>query len=280
MDGELNGHEKKNVEQRIASDKAYSLQYNLLRAAKLDAGEVIPYPNKKELYRRGERAVHTLFWMRIAVAVILILGVSIFWWIGNNNNVIIEPVVATVPEKVIPLNEPKAVPSTNNNEAQQNIIAKDKQSRTETNISNEPVYEIAQAPRKKNAPAIAKVEKPAKSLADPMPSIQPDPRDRVIAVTDPVKIDEASPVDALTNKPAQQIINTPAVTTTIAEPYNIQKEAQNETGVIYASNNSNDKQGSLRGFLRKASRFIERRTGINPVNEDDKLLIGVVAIKL
>jgi hypothetical protein len=41
-----------------------------------------------------------------------------------------------------------------------------------------------------------------------------------------------------------------------------------------------NKSSRFKGFLRKATRFIERRTGINPVNEDNELLIGAVAIKL
>ena len=49
---------------------------------------------------------------------------------------------------------------------------------------------------------------------------------------------------------------------------------------VATTGNENDKKGSFRGFLRKATRFIERRTGINPTNEDDELLIGAVAIKL
>ncbi|HZH95226.1 MAG TPA: hypothetical protein VEY06_05040, partial [Flavisolibacter sp.] len=72
-----------------------------------------------------------------------------------------------------------------------------------------------------------------------------------------------------------------AVTTTTIPPYNTIDADAPDAGLSYAvaSNNSN-KKGSVRGFLRKATRFIERRTGINPVNEDDELLIGVVAIKL
>jgi hypothetical protein len=49
---------------------------------------------------------------------------------------------------------------------------------------------------------------------------------------------------------------------------------------VATTGNEKDKKGSVRGFLRKATRFIERRTGINPTNEDDELLIGAIAIKL
>jgi len=42
---------------------------------------------------------------------------------------------------------------------------------------------------------------------------------------------------------------------------------------------SNDRKGSVKGFLRKATRMIEKRTGIDPTN-DGELFIGAVAINL
>jgi len=43
---------------------------------------------------------------------------------------------------------------------------------------------------------------------------------------------------------------------------------------------SANRKGSLKGFLRKATRVIERRTGIDPTNGNGDLLIGAVAINL
>ena len=40
------------------------------------------------------------------------------------------------------------------------------------------------------------------------------------------------------------------------------------------------KKGSVKGFLRKATRLIEKRTGFDPTNENGELLLGVVAVKL
>jgi hypothetical protein len=76
----------------------------------------------------------------------------------------------------------------------------------------------------------------------------------------------------------QEIINDNPVTIRNASSLNsiAGPAAVNTTEVA----NSDGKQGSVRGLLRKATRFIERRTGINPVDEDDKLLVGMVAISL
>ena len=282
LDNELKENEKKVIEHRLITDAAFQKQYALLEATRLDKKETIVYPHKKKLYRNTQPTVRPMFWLRIAVAVILLLSATIFWWIGNNNtNDIDAPSVATT--------------NGNVDKRQNNVVntgvAKEKEEATVNNNKIEVVpsidskketFAITQTPRKikTSAPAKKQIEQLAVQENDYVKA-KPDPRDKTTNIADaPNRIDENTHVDALANNPSQQIINTPAVTTTIAEPYNNKNEAANETGVIYASQNNNDKQGSVRGFLRKASRFIERRTGINPVNEDDKLLIGVVAIKL
>ena len=46
---------------------------------------------------------------------------------------------------------------------------------------------------------------------------------------------------------------------------------------MYASNTENKK---LRGFFRKATRLIEHATNINPADDDNRVLIGGMAINL
>jgi hypothetical protein len=43
---------------------------------------------------------------------------------------------------------------------------------------------------------------------------------------------------------------------------------------------ASNRKGSVRGFLRKATRVIVKATGIDATNEDDELLIGALAVKL
>jgi hypothetical protein len=278
IDNELPPSEKKAIEQRIHSDKEYEKQYELLRATKLDAQETIVFANKKELYHITQPSVRPIFLLRIAVAVILVLSASVFWWVGNNNGSTNTAVVANTPVKINTPQNKEAVPGIS---SQKEDLVKETVAPSIKIIKE--TSEVAQLPKKVTAPSNSKqpYKQQDKIAEQPLAITEPDPRNRIIAAIEvPVIIDENSRINGVAKNPSQQIINTPAVTTIVAEPYNNQKGATNETGVIYASQNSNDKQGSLRGFLRKATRFIERRTGINPVNEDDKLLIGVVAIKL
>jgi hypothetical protein len=74
-------------------------------------------------------------------------------------------------------------------------------------------------------------------------------------------------------KSSKDILNTGPVTSLDLERKTI-KETPEELG------ETANRKGSFKGFLRKATRVIEKRTGIDPTNGDGDLLIGVVAINL
>jgi hypothetical protein len=104
-----------------------------------------------------------------------------------------------------------------------------------------------------------------------------------VPVTHNTSVDESTvsqPIAAI--DVPQQIINTTPVTTPPSIAYNTNKEvtAGDESGDQTAGFENNRRGGSVKGFLRKATRFIERRTGVATTNDDDELLIGAVAIKL
>lgn len=64
------------------------------------------------------------------------------------------------------------------------------------------------------------------------------------------------------------------------EPYNNITASMQSAVYVENAGNNGDKKGSLKTFLRKATRFVEKTTGIDPSNGDDELLIGAVALKL
>ena len=71
------------------------------------------------------------------------------------------------------------------------------------------------------------------------------------------------------------VLNNLPVTSSDTETYN-NTNATTENNVIAGNNET---KGSVKGFLRKATRLIEKRTGIDATS-DGELLIGVVAVKL
>src|SRR5688572_9381455 len=72
IDNELSPEEKAGVEWELAKNKDLQAQHQLLQQTKLDPNETIVYPYKEELYRRTEKAVRPMYWLR-AAAVVAIL---------------------------------------------------------------------------------------------------------------------------------------------------------------------------------------------------------------
>ncbi|HVG12726.1 MAG TPA: hypothetical protein VM843_06950 [Flavisolibacter sp.] len=276
IDNELPGDEHRDLETRINSDDDLKLQYDLLKKVKLDASENLVYPYKKELYRTERRAV-PLFWMQLAAAVVLLLTIAAFWLIGNNSPE--APPIVKAP--ITPV-----VQDLEDSSSERSLVIE--RSPEETDISRvaKSRIKVAVPGEKKEVektPVIAVTDRKAPVQKSPSFQGVPDNRDRAIASVDLPEytrpsVEKSNAIDA---PPTQQTFNTPGVTTKNPSPYTSIDAPAADAGVSFAVTSDNtDKKGSVRGFLRKATRFIERRTGINPVNEDERLLIGVVAVKL
>ena len=80
--------------------------------------------------------------------------------------------------------------------------------------------------------------------------------------------------------PSQQTINKDNVTSSAIGSYNNQTTSAITAVHTDVAKTENEKKSTLKGFLRKATRFIERRTNISTTNENDELLIGAVSVKL
>jgi len=273
IDDELAPEQKAKTEERLAADADYNRTAQLLQKTKLDSNDVEVYPYKKELYRRTEKAVPSIAWLRVAVAILLVLGVSVFWFTAND-------VVA--PQQTVAL---QPAPNGVNNQPETYEKGVDKPvTEATTNLA---AVEI-KTPQSTKKDAIATVskthQKGVTKPATPTNNLpKPDQEDQMLALLDgPVATETNTAKRVPVVLPQQQIINTPAVTSASTPAYtSIDDATAADAGVSHAVTlTNNDKKGSVRGFLRKATRFIERRTGINPVNDDEELLIGVVAIKL
>lgn len=273
IDDELPVWEKQKVAEQLKTDTAFAAQYNVLLKAKLDASETIECPFKEELYHKKDRRILP-YWLRIAAAVVVVAGAGTLGWLsmGISKTHTAAPLVATTQpaQQTTPANKPAPQTNTaittvtdnttavadNNNTNEQPVVAATtkKEKPTTTTL---PALTHKQQPATNNVPAnqLAQVDVPVKK--------QPD------AV-------------AIDNKLPQQIINNKAVTNSIAER-TINTDAattQPDYAALVEPTTSNEKSGSLKGFLRKASRFIERRTGVKSASDDDEILIGAVALKL
>ena len=271
IDDELKGAEKKELEKELKNNPDYQLQHQLLLQTKLDPKEKIVYPYKEELYRVTERKTRPMYWVRAAAAVIILLGWGSFWYMDNYSEegtggpIALEPV--TGPQTVV------ITPAPKNNTAPAAEVT------VPVEESSIPSSSVAFEPSKGSSAASVDRKK-----ATPSEKITVAPDETTIAYSTPatteeVVLEERTRVQTIEGAP-QQNFNTPGVTEKIAGTYH-KVEVPTDYGTAESvASADNDKKGSLRGFLRKTTRFIERRTGIDPTNEDDELLIGAIAIKL
>lgn len=267
MDNELSGDKRKVVELELASNKEYLLQYQLLAKTKLDDREKISYPNKKELYRRTEtKVVGIRIWMRVAVAAILIASLTVLYF---NDSSSVQPGTQTVatqtktqPEKTFIPEQKNLSDQENNNEIATNTADENKLPKAvskEKNI-NEDTDEVKKVEEDAENNYVAQINLPRQTILEPVTINKPH------LTTGHFEIERDN-----------TILNNLAVTPTDSESYNNTNAATPNNNDVASSNSDN--KGSVKGFLRRATRLIEKRTGFDATN-DGELLIGVVAVKL
>lgn len=267
IDNELSATERKRVEEKIAAHPDFHLQHQLLQKTKLDASETIPYPDKTELYRRSEKVV-ALFpvWMRIAVAVVILLFASLFF-LNNDSTQPAAPVNGLVKKNGPKPTERESLPPTN---TIHDVAPADITTTIAQNETKQPVEK--QAPGEKNITPQERAPLPQQ-----LPVVQEATLETgALARVEPVNI-QPSLLTGEQTMALNKIVATPVVTSTQATTYN-PIESPEEPAVT--EEDFKPKKSSAKGFLRKVSRFLERRTGIGTVNADNEILVGAVALKL
>jgi hypothetical protein len=268
IDNELDPDKERVVEFELTSNKDYQLQHEILLKAKLDPSQKIAYPNKEELYRRTERVVAFKVWMRVAAAVIIIAALSMFYFTRSNDAVNGANDFAKV--------KPKPAQKENRNLKQPEISKAVTESIA---VSNSAEKSSQKNPNSRDREIDNGTKKEVK---DPNVVINPD----YIAKTDvpdeiEIPIRTNDPSEATPLKPGltgttgtnKEILNNPDVTSAVASAYNPVVDSPD-----YGP--EDNKKGSVKGFLRKATRLIEKKTGFDPANDNGQLLIGAVAVNL
>ncbi|MBA2745008.1 MAG: hypothetical protein H0U44_02175 [Flavisolibacter sp.] len=260
VDNELSADRKKIVELELQANPVYQEQFQLLKKSKLDAAESLAYPNKKELYHHQSTRIQMAVWMRVAAILILMASLTILFLANKQQTTGTPGVVAIEPTKIIePGNEVKDLV----------LPVFDEEQTAAANDLPSGEYEKAQR-EEKEMPVIMEVSDHVQQVV----------QNNIPETERPYQTIEAQRTSSI-HLPKHSF-NTVAVTPAVAEPYN-QITASIQPAVIVedvAVNNKDNNKGSLKGFFRKATRFVEKTTGIDPTNGEDELLIGVVALKL
>lgn len=268
LDSELPEEAAARTAARIESDPDTAREAALLRAARLSPDEHIPFPWKDSLYRQTGRTVRmTPFYRAASAAAVFLLLASGAWWAIEQSAPDSLQSTAYNQKPEVGSGEPgalaPAVPQP----------AADAPSAAAPSTTDQPVNGSTDQP-KATPPAV-----------DRQPSAPSNVQ--VYAKRDAVAAElTAAAVPAVQQQHLAQenpVINKSVVTISTPAPLDNQNTAAEPAYAVQtptADPEPAGRRGSLKGLLRKATRIIERRTGIETVNEDGELLIGVVAVKL
>ena len=249
------------VEQELACDKDYQLQYRALLQTKSDPAEQVVYPNKKELYRHTKKIAAFKPWMRAAAAIVIIAMAGLVYFKNTS----------------LKRNTPTFASNVNNANTHQPSNTK---AATDVVIPKEEATVNVVASKKNHSSASIQKKNEKNSV------LQKNNNEVALNATHteeiilPVKrvaaVDLNGSKIPATNNP-RILIHNHDVTFSTLERTTISTAADdNNNSTSFAGNRT----GSIRGFLRKATRMIEKRTGIDPANDNEELLIGAVAVSL
>lgn len=290
IDNELTEQQRIAVERFVNTNPAAKKELELLQQTKLQP-ETIVFANKESLYRKEEkvRSLPVRWWRAAAAILILALGLTAV--LVMNNKSIDDVPVAKNP------GTPKVSPVENK------VDQPVQEAMADNNNSIAPANQQASAgkdDKQSAAPAYAqqnnereKENKQAQKVISPANTPLPVQKEEVLIANNNNKltnnlptpennpyVNGENPVVAKVNTPNEktEIKNIPAVTNQPAPPSNIIQATYTNNGEELVQNDG--KKNKLRGLFRKAARTFEKRTDIDPTDDDNRLLVGGFAIKL
>jgi|GEM_PF-781202 len=283
IDQELSPSEQKAFQQKLASDADLQAQHRVLMQTKLDPGEKIVYPNKEELYRHTEKRIIAFRpWMRIAAAVLAVVLATVFF-LSRPSSVDDESTLAkgndVTPGKVDPVKKENLKAETRDEDPSQisapvhhseevinstELMAHEpevKKSRVEKQKGNE--SEVNPSPDEQIAANDNEVKKSNDDYEVEKQKTRSIEDMGMIAAIDPSELPVYS--GNINNNPVTNLLSN--------------RKTDVDAAIDEKNNDVADNKGSFKGFLRRATRMVEKRTGIDPTS-DGQLLIGAVAFNL
>ena len=264
VDDELNEEDKIAVEKFAAAHNHVQQELALFQQAKLQPEKIV-FSNKDVLYRKEKIAVISMQWWRVAVAAILIIaaGITVYsvWNKRNNNGSTPTDVVI---KKELPSNPIKSITPNKQEQPAQGLKEEKEQITVTTPVTKE-------LNKEKKKPGKQRDQGNSQQFAsNELNNDQTGTRERFISQINNIQTTkpQINNAVAIEDKMHKENFNNEPVTTEDPESPNVR---------YIADNNGNKK---FRGFFRKASRLIERTTNINPANDDNRVLIGGMAINL
>ena len=300
LDNELVPADRMKFERFADLHPSVKEELSIFQQTKLQPETDIIFENKQVLYRKEEKVrVITLQWWKVSVAAAIILTIGVTTYTVLNRDTKIPAVVAasgnnpvnskqndaTKPDSDIKKEERNLPVVSENNDA----IASTK--KADDKVEPTRVHKTGNENLQKKIPrsainrndVMAKTSDPVKPIdvTDNKKSIETKIIENTVAGKK--EIDPSKNTVAVNNNVDKQNISNGIVTNNTDKPYDNKETAQEtttDTGAVFASNNEEGKNKKFRGFFRKATRVFEKRTNISAADDDDKVLIGVLAVRL
>ena len=295
-DNELSTEQKIAVELFIDEHADAKAELELIQKTKLQPDSTIVFSKKEILYRKEKKVrVVVINWRRIAVAAALLLAISTTALIVLNRNknnqgeiasanikagekktIVQTPLVEKPKHEAILINPQVADNTTGKPEKEtiaiNNTIAKTKK-----------LVEQKEKPRhflpvegKENDAVVTgnSYKRNMNNLPQPIynPNVNKNTqRDNPMAKIDPLN-------DPLTN--LKETNSNPSVTPNSAQPLDNVITAASKVSDDPVDEERPGRKNKLRGFFRKVTRTFEKNTNIKATDDEDRLLLGGLAIKL
>lgn len=306
IDNELDAEELELVQQFIAASPAAQKELELLQKTKLQPENII-FADKALLYRKEENVRRIIaFRWRVAAAVLILLlgataliisnqgsstdqpGVAVTKTVrpttvpvenNTENNAVVQPVKETSTDvatgnKIAPSTAPFVAEAKNAAEKKQPAATHKTDNKTQGSVAVKTIV----APDTKTPdinPAVIKKEDAG--IADNKPSNNlPQPLNNPNAVTGN-KPDNAIAYTKPDDNTSKNISSAPIVTSDSRQPSDIIQASYPANGETLEQNDG--KKNKNRGIFRKIARTFEKRTNMDPT-DDNRLLVAGLSIKL
>jgi hypothetical protein len=290
-DDELNNGQKAMVEEFVYRHPQYQSELELIQQVRLEADTAIVFPNKELLYRKEEDDKVIPFpWWRLAVAAMLSLIAGI-WWLNNGRNKPDSFVTkggknplennrpaVSVPNERKTTNEPVNIAPKQEVANSENRVEDDRHS--VKSLVKKPVNKLRE---KKTALAVnrrnydPKVKEKKFKAAEGI--TEQEGTDRLVASKVNQTIEKNKYIAINATKPTVEeriVIDQPS-----GVNYTDESNKENNTYASFTSdkvevlNTSVNRKNNIRGFLRRASRLIAKKTSLgNDDGNRKSILIG------
>ena len=273
MDNELDPSQRMMVEQMAATSPEAKLVMDQMLRTRLQPENIL-FPGKASLYRKEEK-VRFGGWQRMSAAAILLLiaGASAFYLLNSSSGNMTGVVAETTgkPETRIPQQTQVDEPAVLNDNS-------------DDNLSNLKADEMAQEPVNKTV-VVSNIEAQPKSEPSDFQELVSIENLSGVTPTDRIGTEKISTTNGnIANIVSEDVRShslqmEPVKTDLTNSPDNpLAEDVTND--IVQASFQSDGKKNKLRGFFRKVTRTFEKRTNIDATDDEDRLLVGGLAIRL